>query len=164
MSRSPLIKSLFLQYGTELKRYVAKKFGDSSDAEDIVQDAFHNLMKADGVEELDNPRAYLYQTAHNLALNRIRKLKYQESYASMGHSEEEERSPERYIQAQNDLSAVERHLETLPENCRKAFIMHRVHAKSYQDIADELGVSISSVEKYLMRTMKFLRESFDESA
>lgn len=164
MSRPLLIKTLFTQYHTELKRYVAQKFGDASDAEDIVQDAFHNLLKVEKVDELENPRAYLYQSAHNLALNRIRKIKYQESYASMQHSEEEARSPERFAQARSDLSAVQEKLSELPEKCREAFILHRVQAKSYQEIADELGVSISSVEKYLMRTMKFLRESFDGNA
>ncbi len=161
MSKGPLVKSLFVQYGTELKRYVAHKFGDSNDADDIVQDAFHNLLKSKSPEELENPRAYLYQTAHNLALNRIRKQRYADNYAALEHSEEDARSPERFAGAQADLEQVESALSNLPDKCRQAFIMHRMNASSYQEIADELKVSVSSVEKYLMRAMKFLRENFD---
>lgn len=156
-----LVKTLFLQYGTDLKRYVAHKFGDASDADDIVQDAFHNLLRTKAPEDIENPRAYLYQTAHNLALNRIRKQGYHDNYVAEAGNDEEERSPERFVSARKDLESVEQALHDLPEKCRKAFLLHRINAYSYQEIADELGVSVSSVEKYLMRAMKFLRENFD---
>lgn len=161
MGKGSLVKALFLQYGADLKRYLTLKFGDSYDNEDIVQDSFRNLLSSVEPESLDNPRAYLFQTAHNLALNRIRKQGHYDRYASMGHSEEDELSPERIVIAQGDIEALLKTLGELPENCQRAFIAHRVHSRSYQDIADELGVSVSSVEKYLMRTMKFLRENFD---
>lgn len=163
MSRGSLVQTLFQRYSTDLKRYVAHKFGDPHDAEDIVQDAFHNLLRTTETEKLENPRAYLYQTAHNLALNRLRKQGHHDSYAAMDHTEEDERSPARAVEAQSDLEMVEKHLSTLPEKCQKAFILHRVKGSSYQEIAEELEVSLSSVEKYLMRAMRFLRENFDEN-
>lgn len=164
MNKSSFIKTMFVKYQTDLRRFVTLKFGDVDEAEDIVQDAFHNFLRTDSPETLENPRAYLYQTAQNLALNRIRKRKYHEGYISLDHNEEEARSPERVITAEKDLQSVKTSLGNLPKNCHRAFVMSRVEGKSYQDIAEELGVSISSVEKYMMRAMTFLRENFDDMA
>lgn len=154
---------MFVKYQTDLRRFVTLKFGDVDEAEDIVQDAFHNFLRTESPETLENPRAYLYQTAHNLALNRIRKRKHHDQYVAMDHNEEEARSPERITSAEKDLTSVRNALQTLPKKCHQAFVMSRVEGKSYQTIADELGVSISSVEKYLMKAMHFLRENFDEN-
>lgn len=161
MKKSNKIIGLFREYGDDLHRFVTRRFSDVADPEDVVQDAFQNLLKVDSLEDIENPRAYLYQSAQNLALNRIRKNRYHEAYLTEPHAEEDSRSPELIAQAENDLVAVENKLQNLPEKCRIAFVAHRVHGKSYQEIADELGVSVSSVEKYLMKAMKFLRESFD---
>ena len=76
------LTSLFLKYQADLLRFIAYKFGDHHDAEDIVQDAFHNILRIDSPENLENPRAYLYQSAHNIALNRIRKNQRHDSYLS----------------------------------------------------------------------------------
>lgn len=161
MNKSSFVKTMFVRYGADLKRFVAHKFGDPDNADDIVQDAFHNFLKTEAPEEIENPRAYLYQTAHNLALNRIRKQRNHENYLAQEHIEEDQRSPERTISAGKDLEMVHKALETLPEKCRQAFIMSRLQNRTYTEIADELSVSVSSVEKYLIRSINFLRDSFD---
>ena len=48
-------------------------------------------------------------------------------------------------------------IENLPEKVRRAFIMNRFQEMSYREIADELGVSVSSVEKYMITALKTLR-------
>ncbi len=164
MNKASFVKSQFARYSTELKRYIAHKFGDSGEAEDIVQDAFHNFLRSEAPENIENPRAYLYQTAHNLALNRIRKQRNHDAYLSANQLDDDHRSPERSVVAQRELEALQEVLESLPENCRKAFILSRIHNKTYTEIAEELKVSISSVEKYLMKSIHYLGEKFDESA
>ncbi len=162
MNKSSFIKSMFEKYQTDLKRFVSLKFGDAGDADDIVQDAFHNFIRTESPETLENPRAYLYQTAHNLALNRIRKQRHHDDYLAIDHDEEELRSPERFMSATKDLERVQASLNQLPEKCHRALLLSRIDGKSYQEIAEELEVSVSSVEKYLMRAMNFLRDSFDD--
>lgn len=164
MNKAPFIKSLFLSYGSELKRYIAHKFGDSAEADDIVQDAFHNFLRSEAPEDIENPRAYLYQTAHNLALNRIRKQRNHDAYLSSSQVDDDHRSPERSVFAHRELELLNEILDSLPEKCSKAFILSRIHNKTYGEIAEELKVSISSVEKYLMKSMHYLGDKFDESA
>lgn len=162
MKDRPKIKNIFTDYATELTRYITRKFGDADNAEDIVQDAFHNFLRMDAPESIENPRAYLYQAAHNLALNRIRKQRHHEGYiASQALDDSDNLSPERHISGQKDLEALQEKLKELPENCRKAFIMSRIYAKSYLEISQELGVSVSSVEKYLIKALRFIRENIE---
>ncbi len=162
MNKASFTKDIFLSYAAELKRFVAKRFGDAHDAEDIVQDAFHNFLRADSLESIKNPRAYLYQSAHNLALNRIRSQRNHTDYISQDSSDEEYRSPERVILAQKELETIEKILSKLPEKCRKAFILRRVHEKSFKEISGELSVTVSSVEKYLVKAVNYLRDNIDD--
>ncbi len=54
-------------------------------------------------------------------------------------------------------SSGTRALSELPVKCRQAFVMHRTHGYPYPRIAEELGVSVSSVEKYIIQALKHLR-------
>ena len=163
MNDSSIISGLFSKYGAEIKRYIKRKFHDTYDAEDIVQDAFFNFLKIDDLTQIDNPRAYLYQSAHNLALNRFRRKGRHDKYVEQADIDEEDiRSPERYASATKDLEAVCEGLDNLPPKARQAFILSRVEHKSYSEIAGELGVSVSSVEKYLMTALAYLRDSFED--
>ena len=162
MNKASYTRDLFLRYAGELQRFVSNKFGGVDEADDIVQDAFHNFLRAKCTESIDNPRAYLYQTAHNLALNRIRKQSYHENYLAEPRDEHEDRGPERVVLGQKNLDHLDKILSALPENCKRAFILRRVHEKPYKEISRELGVSVSSVEKYLVKAVDYLRGHIDE--
>ncbi len=165
MKRSNFIKSIFLEYQLELKRYISQKLGGQVEAEEIVQDTFHNVLRSENPESIENPRAYLYKTAYNLALNRIRSQKHHENYlAQHNYSAEEAPSPERTVSALRDLEAVQNALDHLPQKCRQAFILSRVQSKTYSEIAEELNVSTSAVEKYMIRTLEYLREVLDKES
>lgn len=162
MDKYSFVKSMFLKYSSELTRFVAFKYGSSGDADDIIQDAFHNFLSAENPEKIDNPRAYLYKTANNLALNRIRKNQNHDKYVqSEIGNDESALSPERSALAQRELEELHKSVESLPFKCRQAFILSRVHSKTYPEIALELQVSVSSVEKYLITALKIVRESID---
>ncbi|MFL0803226.1 MAG: sigma-70 family RNA polymerase sigma factor [Agarilytica sp.] len=157
------IRSLFISYASDLRGFIAVKFGDPSNAEDIVQDAFQNLMGMDAPETIEDPKAYLYKAARNLALNRIRKQKHHESYISSQDHNEQYLPPERSVHATIDLEKTQAGIDKLPPKYQKAFLMSRVHAKTYNEISAELGVSVSTVEKYIITTLKFLREQLDRN-
>jgi len=155
------ISELYQRYKSGLTRYLTAKFSDTGEAEDIAQDAFHNLSRIDNPENLENPKAYLFQTATNLALNRIRKNHRHRDYlmqveSSDAHPTQSDLSPERNLAGQEGLSHILQSLDELPDKCKAAFIMSRAQNKNYQEIAEELGVSVSAVEKYLMRALKHI--------
>lgn len=161
------LSALFSRHQADLRRLIAHKFKKTqADAEDIVQDAFHNILRADNIETLENPKAYLYQTASNLALNRIRQQRQHQKYLAGFHIDEEseidEVSPERRVLARRDLQQLEQTLEQLPAKYRQTFLLSRMQDKSYREISEQLGISESTVEKHIIKVLKYLRDALTE--
>ncbi|MFT6958034.1 MAG: RNA polymerase sigma-70 factor (family 1) [Halieaceae bacterium] len=158
-SSNTFFELLFQENYDSLVRFLSSKVRDSDEAQDLAQDAFYKVMSVENAEKLEHVRAYLFQTASNLALNRIRKRKHQEAYKrSVESNLNPERegmiaSPERAAAATEQLQQVERVLNGLPRKCRRAFLLHRTRHLSYQQIAEEMGISVSTVEKYMIRAL-----------
>ena len=166
MKAAQLFSVLFEKHQLDLRRLIASKFKKSHhEAEDIVQDAFHNILRAENIESLENPKAYLYQTASNLALNRIRKNRQHTSYVAglnLDESDElDERTPERSVFAYRDLLKLQQSLERFPEKYRRTFLLSRVQDKTYGEISTMLNISESTVEKHIIKTLKYLRDNLD---
>lgn len=163
--RAPqFLASLFSKHQSELQRLIAYKFNKTyQDAEDIVQDAFHNILRAENIESLENPKAYLFQTASNLALNRIRKQRHHQNYiAAMDAEETYELTPERCASAASDLRRLEQALERLPQKYRRTFLLSRVQEKTYREISEILDISESTVEKHIIKALKYLRDQLTD--
>ena len=158
------INSLFQQNNQSLLRFLRRRLGNAAEAEDIAQDAFHNMMRSDNTDTLENPRAYLFQTASNLALNRIRKIRRQTNYQEILEIEQAdhlEPPPEQTVAALFDIETITLALGELPDKVQQAFILSRSHHKSYRQISEELDVAVSTVEKYLIRALEHLRKAVD---
>lgn len=168
--RIRFLQSMFKDHHSSLLRFLSGKLSDPHEAEDIAQDAYHNLLRMESPEELENARAYLFQTAANLALNRMRKQRRQHRYAqSVLHDADNDSgltttSPEQAAGAQIELKLIMAAVEELPNKCRQAFLMSRSEHKSYAEISKELGVSVSTVEKYLIKALQLLREKLATEA
>ena len=157
------IENLFLEQRSGLTRFVAGRLSDANEAEDIAQDAFHNMLQLQHPEQLENPKAYLYQTAANLALNRIRKQRRQQRCAqSMKVDVEIAESQavaamDQQLVNREQLDALMQAVQSLPTKVKTAFMLSRAEDKNYLEISQAMGVSVSSVEKYLMTALKHLR-------
>lgn len=167
MNGAHFITQLFEKHQPDLLRLISSKFKRvHHEAEDIVQDAFHNILRADNFDQLENPKAYLYQTASNLALNRIRKHQHHHQYiAGLELTELEalnELTPERNVSASSDLQRLQQALNQLPEKYRRTFLLSRVQDKSYREISELLNISESTVEKHIIKTLKHLRDQLDQ--
>lgn len=163
-SSNNFFQLFFQQNYDSLVRFLSSRFTDYEEAQDLAQDAFYNVMKTQNAEELEHARAYLFQTASNLALNRIRKKKrqdlYQRSVASTADPEQDGMiaSPARAAAAREQLQQIEKALNGLPKKCRHAFLLHRSRQMTYQQIAVELDVSVSTVEKYMIKALEQCRK------
>lgn len=163
MKHAERVKLLFTSHYDELCSFIARKLGQSADAEEIAQDTFHNFLKLDDSAHIENPRAFLYKTANNLALNRIRKYGRHEAYVQTVH-EDDNHTPtvEREVFAQRDIDLLEKQLNKLPTLTKDIFLMNRMDSMSYSEISKELNISDSSVQKHMMKALKFLRNVFEE--
>ena len=126
----------------------------------MAQEAWLRIYRLDHPEELENAKAFLFQTASNLSIDRIRRVNLERKHNFT--SDEATRSVEDTVDAQQALSTVESALYELPTKCRQAFVMHRRNNLSYPVIAEQLGVSTSMVEKYIIQALKHFRNKLEQ--
>jgi RNA polymerase sigma-70 factor (ECF subfamily) len=165
-----LLEELFSAHGKSLQRFLSRKLGNADEAEEIAQEALLRIhrLTSEQPDGLDNARAFLFQVASNMAVDQLRRRNLHQRYAQEEGSrnldpatledEGSSQSPEEIVAAREQLAAIYHAIETMPSNWREAFLLHRVRGLSYQAIAREMGVSVSSVEKYILEALKHCRK------
>jgi RNA polymerase sigma factor (sigma-70 family) len=157
----------FLTHQLSLKRFLRRFFSRTQDIEDIAQETYLRAFDAErSGEVVRSPKAFLFRIAKNAALNElVRKSRlltdYIEDSATRDVSDNGA-SAEEQVMGREKLAMFCQAVATLPAQCRKAFLMRKLYGMSHKDIAEELGISISTVEKHvasgLFRCSTYLRE------
>lgn len=126
--------------------------GDVFEAEDVVQDCFVKLWEVNP----DNVRAFLYTAVRNECIDRLRKSHPEiisfSPYDLDGIISDEEARDRSVLEAQ-----LWERIEGLPERCREIFLMSKRNGMTYSEIAEELGISVKSVEHQISRALKRIR-------
>ena len=154
------------ELATPLVRYLTKKVRNNEDANDLAQEAFLRMHKFQQSRQLDNARAFLFKTANNLVVDQMRRARVHDKYLSFEmlpeQSDEENDkfapSAERTVSAEEELDQIYKVVDQMPEKVRRAFLMHRGKDLSYSEIAIEMDVSTSMVEKYIIQALRILRK------
>lgn len=154
------IERIFRQYYAYVCQAVYRILPDESLVEDLCQEVFLELWrKRSTLEVKTSLRAYLRRAAVNRTLNFIRDRK-----VTFDEQREELPLASPFSGALQDLEAkdleqlIDRAIDQLPERCRLVFVLSRFHEMSYQQIADELDISIKTVENQISKALKYLRE------
>ncbi|SLM48596.1 putative RNA polymerase sigma factor FecI (Sigma-19) [Nitrospira japonica] len=155
------IERLFDEQRHLLTRHLTRLVSSRELATDLVQEAFARLLGMVGKQQVAYPRSLLYRTAINLAIDHLRTRKTEThslADASMLEAALEVASPtpaaDRALSAKQQLQIVASAIDQLPPRTRQAFLLHRVHGYSYAQIATQLGISESAVEKLITRALK----------
>ncbi len=156
-NRRPLsaVSAAFLLNHDFLKRFLGRFFSDSQDIEDVAQEAYLRAYVAEQQKVIEQPKAYLFRIARNLALTELTKKSrkitdyLEESDASVviecGAAADSE------VEAEETLGLYCEAVAALPEKCRQVFLLRKVHGLAHKEIAKRMSLSVSSVEKYLLR-------------
>lgn len=158
------IERLFREHNAALLRFVAAKLGSEQEAREVAQEAYVKLLSLDRPEAVSYLRGFLFKTAANLALDRLRQRVRWRTEPFTGESDWRifDLSPERQLQSAQTVQVLRRALDELPGKCRQAFIMHRVHELSCAEIMQRLGIGERSVRLYVARAIQHLRTRLDE--
>lgn len=170
-----VVDKLVKEHSSALVRFLARRMKSREDAEDIAQAAFLRLYTLDDLSNLSNAKAFLFQVAANMSIDQLRREVLHKNYIdkeisktprdinAMLSMEPDNISLERELEAKETLRLVHRSLEKLPQNIRQAFILSRNKGWTYSQIAKQMNVSVSSVEKYILEVLKHLRHAVEET-
>ncbi len=156
----------FFEHYEELVGTWTRRLRNRSQAEDLAHDTFVRVLESDSAV-VQQPRAYLHQTARNIAVDAYRREDRREDRRGAMESEAIDLSvsssgdPEHYMHAIQLADSIERALTELPINCRKVFVWQKIEGLTQAEIAERLGLSRNMVEKYMIRTLRHLRDRLE---
>lgn len=151
--------ALFRRYYEPLCHYAGSLTdGDLDEAEDLVQQSFVKLWEQRTTFEVQwSVKAYLYKMVHNRCLNRLRDAQTREKY-KVYNAAQLEQGYENDPGAASELNErILQALDTLPPECRRIFELSRFEELKYREIADQLGISIKTVETQMGKALRLMR-------
>jgi RNA polymerase sigma factor (sigma-70 family) len=155
----------------KLRSFIRKHVADTSDAEDIVQEVFYELLEAYRLmKPVEHVTAWLFRVARNRIIDLFRKRKPESLNASVTSSDDgdallledllpsAEASPEAAYARSMLLDALEDAIEELPDAQREVFIAHEVTGLSFKEISAETGVSVNTLLSRKHYAVLYLRQ------
>ncbi|MGB1039537.1 MAG: RNA polymerase sigma-70 factor [Flavobacteriales bacterium] len=154
---------LFKTHYESLVRFVYKYLNDIEESEEIVQDTFYTLWeKSETITIQSSIKSYLFQAARNKSLNSIKHRNVKQKYADAVLNSDSEFSEEGSMEMEELQDKINEALEMLPPKCRQVFELSRFEEKKYREIAEELNISIKTVENHMGKALGLLRTSLKE--
>jgi len=161
-SQSTVFK-VFEEQQMPLKAFISRLIRKPQDIDDISQETFVRAFLAEQKGEIQHPKAYLYRIARNLTFEILSKksnkltsyIEDSSDYTLLDSGEDIEGS----AIVREKLDRVRVAIAEMPPQCQRVFIMHKVYGFKYKEISQQLGISVSTVEKHIMTGLKKCRQS-----
>lgn len=154
------VEALFAKHHNEIYAYLVRMLREPELAADLTQDAFVKAYKNyDTLEKDENARAWLYQIAHRVALDELRRRKIIRMVPWTGESRGAAPSAERIALDLRLSGPLERALAQIPERQRAALLLAELHDLTGLELAAAMGVSHVAARAILTRARESLRRA-----
>jgi RNA polymerase sigma-70 factor (ECF subfamily) len=154
------VEELFARHHTEIYAYLTRMLRDPELAADLTQDAFVKAYRAYAtLEDPAHARAWLYQIAHRVALDELRRRKIIRFLPWTGESRGASPSAEHLVMETRLSGELQRALDKIPERQRAALLLAEVHDLTGLELAAALGVSHVAARALLTRARESLRQA-----
>jgi len=155
-------KSLFDNHFDKIRNYVYFKCGNIEQAEDIAQEAFLKLWEKRFDVKKETMLSYLYRIAHNIFINQAKREQLLFNFQNSNQSRDmDNESPEYAMELKEFDEKLQKALAELSEINRVTFLMNRIEGLKYREIAENLEISIKTVEKRMQNALSQLRKSIE---
>lgn len=137
----------------------ATQYVGMNDAEEIIQDMMVGIWEKRKEITVDTSlNGYLFRAVRNKCFNHIEKLRVHEQvhFIIAGSMQMQFEDPDFYV-VEELTQKIEEALGRLPETYRQAFVLNRIDGKTYNEIANELGISSKTVDYRIQQALKSLR-------
>lgn len=147
-----------------IRRFVAKRAAPP-EIDDLVQEVALRMHLRRGELPVGNLEGYVFQVARSVLTDHARRdqVRARSSHVPLEeyHHPVEGRSPERVLHGKEQLQQLVAAVGKLPDRTRQAFVLHRFEEMSYAAIARHMGISVSAVEKHIMKAIRILAAIVD---
>jgi RNA polymerase sigma factor (sigma-70 family) len=157
MSNRENLSSLFMGIQRSLAK-VASTIAPPREIEDIVQETYVRICEISNEEPIHSPRSFMYRIVRNLALDHVKRAEHRLS-TSLDDNEDldiqefmeqsREDSTFNTVAAKEEFELFCKAVRQLPVQCRRVFVMKKVYGYSQKEIAADLNISESTVEKHI---------------
>ncbi len=152
-------------HAAALRAWLRARFPKLADVDNVVQESMTRVWRTQSVTEVGAPQALLYKTAHNLAVDQMRR----EHVAPMQPLAEvielsvyeESPTPVESTARQQELELLTQALQSLPEKCRQVLTLRKIYGLSQRETAAFLGISEHTVEAQVGNGMRRCTDFFD---
>ena len=157
-------RDLFNRFYDRLVAYISTYTHDNVQSEDIVQHAFIRFWEDRAkLDETKSPKAYLYAIAYNRYIDTVKKAKKQEKLLGQIW----ERALVDRIQEDSDvleerIQKMKQVIDSLPPKCKEIIMLNKIQGVKYKDIAEQMGISVKTVESQMRIAFAKIREAFKE--
>lgn len=152
----------------DLRRFLVARTGSEAEADDLLSELWIKIS-AGCAGPVSNPRSYLFRTANNLLLDKIREARRRQRRESdwtadqvgadlaSGEVADTARNAEQELIDEDEARRLAKALAKLPSGAQRVVRMHKLEGLSHVEVAKRLGISRSAVEKHMAVAMMHLR-------
>ena len=161
------MSKLVAQYRGILLSFFTKRVQSTWDAEELTQEVFCKILNSNDSPVDPYPESHLYtvawsvlkdQSRRDRARQRSQHVSFDEAYVK-----EDPVSPEHTLRREELYQRFVRTLDRMSPSVRTVFVLNRYEGLSYSQIAERCGISVSAVEKYMMKALGQLRHLVGEA-
>jgi len=156
-------KAVILPHEAALRARLRRLCPAGFDVENLVAETLARAYSAPDIDRVAAGRSYLFAIARNLMIDGARR----DAIVSLDFVAEldtlrADNTMEAAITARSELRRLQAIVDTLPPQCRRVFLMRRVHEFSLGEIAEQMALSVSTVEKHLARAIQLVAKALSE--
>lgn len=150
-----------------LRAWLRKQFGITGIIDDIVQESYIRVLRASDRISIKSPKAYLFQTARNVAIDHLKDLRKHQAEplderSNIVHLEDCENAKD-LLEHRNEVELLKAAIEALPVRCKKIFVMRRLHGMTSAEISRKLGISTHTVSSQLTIGLRKCTEFIEQA-
>lgn len=162
-AQSELVERLFREHNEALVRFLLARLRSRQAALEVAQEAYVRLLSLDQPGAVSYLRSFLFKTAANLAVDRLRRddVHARATETPLFREFTDDRTPERAAVGVQEIQRLVELLAALPPKCREAFILNRLQGMEFPDIAARMRLSERMVRVYVVRALLFCRAQLE---
>lgn len=162
LCKESVYNAVYREQAEKLRNILYYKCGDLSQAEDLVHESFIKLWNRCAEVLYDKVGGFLYTVANNLFLDQVRSKKVSMNFEKTLVPQTDSKDPYYQLRSDEFQQHVEDAIASLPEGQREAFLMNRIDKLTYKEIALQLDISQTAVEKRISKALTKLQDLIKE--